>query len=134
MKLKLDGKLHPVVATNVIPGMLKNLSLTRFAPAKALKLDKYLKEQLKTDITVRRAIEIALSNLQTIKSSDGFYNVIINPNIVFPGTDIKIGKLIKFITYGNLEVDGYGLINDVFEYLYNKQYQINDVYTRKRWR
>ena len=134
MNLKLDGKLHPNVVNNIIPNMVKSLSRTNFVQLKAYKLDQYLKKELKEDLTVRNIINVAVSNLQISRGSDGYYNVRINPNIVMPGTPYKVSKLVKFISYGNLEVDGYSLMDDIFNYVSNIQYKINDVFTRKRWR
>lgn len=134
MILKLDGKLNPKVVYRVIPDMIKNLSISQFAQSKALKLDKYISDNLNLDITVIKALTIAVSNLQVTRGSDGWYNINVNPNTVFPGTTINIKRLMKFINYGNTEVDGYSILNDVFEFIYQRQHQINDKYTRKRWR
>ena len=64
-----------------------------------------------------RAIVLSMSTLSHKRYDDA--HIFINPNVNYPGTDIKLADICKFINFGNMSVEGYPIFTTTFEY-FNK--------------
>ena len=64
-------------------------------------------------ISSKRLILLAMSNLQH-KRYESTTHIFINPNVTYPGTELKLVDLCKVINYGTMSVEGYPIYTETF--------------------
>ena len=58
---------------------------------------------------------MGMSNL-VHKRFDTVTQIFINPNLTYPGTNLKVEDLCKIINYGTLSIDAYPIFSMTFEH------------------
>ena len=66
-------------------------------------------------LSAKQILVLGMSNLKH-KRYEINTHIFIDPVIVYPGTQLKIVDLCKIINYGNLSINGYSIISDVFNH------------------
>lgn len=66
-------------------------------------------------ISSKRLILLAMSNLQH-KRYESTTHIFINPNVTYPGTELKLVDLCKVINYGTMSVEGYPIFTETFNH------------------
>ena len=100
--------------------MLEHISLI-LNFKKLTPFDEYFKSEefnkLSNNVRVssKKVIVLGMTNL-IHKRYETNTHIFINPNILFPGTDIKLVDLCKIINYGNMSIEGYPIFTDTFEH------------------
>lgn len=69
------------------------------------------------EISSRRIIMLGMTNL-IHKKYESNTHIFINPNIVYPGTSLKVVDLCKVINFGTMSVDAYPIFSETFEHFY----------------
>lgn len=80
------------------------------------------------DIDIRYLLRTFISTLY-IKQTKESYILEFNTNICYPTTDISLFSIVKFITYGNKEINGYPFILETFKRINNNIEQYYNLYT-----
>ncbi len=86
--------------------------------------DEYFKSsdfiRLSNNVTVssRQVIIMSMTNL-IHKRYDTVTHIFVNPNICYPGTNIKLVDLCKIINFGNMSVEGYPIFTETFDHFHN---------------
>ena len=88
----------------------------------------FLKMSNNTIISSRQVIVMGMTNL-THKRYETNTHIFINPNINYPGTNLRIVDLCKIINYGNMSIDGYPILTMTFDYVQSNIGKYIDRYT-----
>ncbi len=67
------------------------------------------------NISSKRIIILGMTNL-IHKRYETNTHIFINPNIYYPGTNIKLVELCKFINYGSLSIESYPIFTETFDH------------------
>lgn len=88
----------------------------------------FLKMSNNTIISSRQVIVMGMTNL-IHKRYETNTQIFINPNINYPGTNLRIVDLCKIINYGNMSIDGYPILTMTFDYVQSNIGKYIDRYT-----
>ena len=83
----------------------------------------------KTSISSRKVVLMAMTNL-IHKRYETNTHIFINPNINYPGTNMKIVDLCKIINYGTLSIDAYPIFTETFNHIQQNIGKYIDIYTK----
>lgn len=88
---------------------------------KLYEIDKYINEVSEFKSIFRKSFisyEILCAFFYNLKTTTYWDKVVIevNPNAIMPSSNVKIITLARLITYGTLNLQGYPLVLDVFDY------------------
>jgi hypothetical protein len=128
MKLVLDTKNEDFVK-NYIPEVLKGYIEKKYSVVKAKKLNTHLSSYgIKQD--VKEILLYAIDSLKITVTETG-YTCEVDKNKNLPNTPFNIGTVVNLITYGNIEIKGYGIIIKAFEFVVNKLITLKKIYASK---
>lgn len=94
--------------------------ITEINPQKMIKLGEYLnkvsifKKLTYRYISPREILLSAVYNLQTYSTSEEIV-IEVDRSVPFYDSTIKLYQLVDFITYGNLAIKGYPLLDEIFK-------------------
>lgn len=93
------------------------------------KSEEFLKESDNTIVNAKKVILMGMTNL-IHKRYETTTHIFINPNINYPGTNLKLVDLCKIINYGTLSIDAYPLFTQTFSYVQSNIGRYIDRYTK----
>lgn len=71
-----------------------------------------------TTVSTRKVVLLSMTNL-IHKRYETTTHIFINPNINYPGTDMKLVDLCKIINFGNMSIDAYPIFTETFDHFSN---------------
>jgi hypothetical protein len=80
--------------------------------------EEFKKSSNKTIISTRKVVLLGMTNL-IHKRYETTTHIFINPNINYPGTNIKLVDLCNTINFGNMSIDGYPIFTETFDHFSN---------------
>lgn len=80
--------------------------------------EEFLKSTNNVVINPKKVIVLAMSNIIS-KRYETTTHLFINPNLLYPGTNLKIVDLCKIINYGTLSIDAYPIFTMTFNHFSN---------------
>lgn len=102
--------------------LLRKQLLGSIVPGKLIKWDNYLntlpifKTKYKKGITAKEIIYSAAFNIRYMKSGQD-YTIYIDNNQKIFGTNAKLYSICKLINYGNMQMQGYPIFTNTFNYI-----------------
>ena len=78
--------------------------------------EEFLELSDNTVISSRKVIVLGMTNL-IHKRYETTTHIFINPNINYPGTNLRLVDLCKIINYGTLSIDAYPIFTETFDYI-----------------
>ena len=115
MLIRLEGNYSPRFI-NFLIKTIKNRVITKLSLNKLKVWDKYLDTINKNHESAKEIILISLSELVYI-IEDNYIIITINNNYVLSKLHLKLTDAIKLINFGNMEIKGYPIISDTFQYV-----------------
>ena len=115
MLIRLEGNYSPRFI-NFLIKIIKNRVITKLSLNKLKAWDKYLDAINKNHESAKEIILISLSKLVYI-IEDNYIIITINNNYVLSKLHLKLIDAIKLINFGNMEIKGYPIISDTFQYV-----------------
>ena len=115
MLIRLEGNYSPRFI-NFLIKIIKNGVITKLSLNKLKMWDKYLDTINKNHESAKEIILISLSELVYI-IEDNYIIITINNNYVLSKLHLKLIDAIKLINFGNMEIKGYPIISDTFQYI-----------------
>ena len=115
MLIRLEGNYSPRFI-NFLIKIIKNRVITKLSLNKLKMWDKYLDTINKNHESAKEIILISLSELVYI-IEDNYIIITINNNYVLSKLHLKLIDAIKLISFGNMEIKGYPIISDTFQYV-----------------
>ena len=80
------------------------------------KSEDFLKISNNIIISSKKVIVLSMNNL-IHKRYETTTHIFINPNINYPGTNMKLVDLCKVINYGTMSIDAYPIYTETFDYI-----------------
>jgi hypothetical protein len=80
--------------------------------------DDFKKTSNNTLVSSKKVIVLGMSNL-IHKRYETTTHIFINPNLTYPGTNLKVVDLCKIINYGTLSIDAYPIFTMTFDHFNN---------------
>ena len=115
MLIRLEGNYSPRFI-NFLIKIIKNRVITKLSLNKLKAWDKYLDTINKNHESAKEIILISLSELVYV-IEDNYIIITINNNYVLSKLHLKLIDAIKLINFGNMEIKGYPIISDTFQYV-----------------
>lgn len=117
MKIKLKTRNQDKLIFNYIPVVMKAYLSKIYVDKRAEPLNTYIKEVINLNKwDVKSILRYTINNLIIIKEKDG-YLIKTPDHLPLANTGHKLSSLLGLIENGNLEVKGYPLLEDIFEYI-----------------
>lgn len=116
-----DNFVYHYLPNKMLEYLALNLSEKRVSV-----LNKYL---LKAGIliSVRDALMLALGKPQVLRIPPDRYIVSVNPTMLIEG-NIRLIQVIDLIEYGNLEVKGYPIVDEIYRYITTNMKELYKTY------
>ena len=133
MKLIIEN-INDTKFISYLISTIKSYLLYNYNYRKAQKLEDYLntipkfKSKFRRYISVKELIMIAAYNLRYKKFSS-YYEITIDQNQKVFGIDAKLYDICRLINFGTLDVNGYSIFSDAFNYV---EENINTLYSLYR--
>ena len=112
MNIVVDNKY---ITKGFISFLIRRIQMYTYSILNISKLriyDEYFKSIYNVEISSIRVFKISTSNLK-YKRNDTTTTIYINPDITYPGTQIKIIDLCRIINYGALNIPPYPIFTDI---------------------
>lgn len=130
MNLRIDIKGIDEFVYNQIPLVLTDYINKYCDDLRCAKLNEYLVNKLGIHSNVREILKYCISNLTIVKDLNGY---LIRPSTTkyIPNTNYAIDSIVRLIDSGNMEIKGYNILSQAFNYVKGHIHLLLYVYNGK---